>query len=72
MPRRLFEQVNDGLSPSAKAQLRAEVIFLTHNEQLHEVNLAWHPHARDLLWQPDLQKAKHSEGGMQNLRYKAA
>ena len=70
--RRLFEQVDDGLSPAAKAQLRAEVIFLTHNEQLHEVNLAWHPRAEDILWRPDLQETKRSEGGMQNLRYKAA
>jgi spore photoproduct lyase family protein len=69
---RLFEQVDHVLSPAAKAQLQAEVIFLTHNEQLHEVNLAWHPRAEDLLWRPDLQEAKRSEAGMQNLRYKAA
>jgi len=68
----LFEQIDDTLSPGAKEQLRAEIIFLTHNEQLHEVNLRWHPKAEDLLWRPDLQEVKRSEGGMLNLRYKAA
>ena len=68
----LFGQINDTLSPGAKEQLRAEVIFLTHNEQLHEVNLRWHPKAEEYLWRPDLQEVKRSEGGMLNLRYKAA
>ena len=67
----LFEQINDTLSPEAKEQLRAEIIFLTHNEQLHEVNLRWHPKAEEYLWRPDLQEVKRSEGGMLNLRYKA-
>jgi spore photoproduct lyase family protein len=67
----LFEQIDDTLSREAKEQLRAEIIFLTHNEQLHEVNLRWHPKAEDLLWRPDLQEVKRSEGGMLNLRYKA-
>lgn len=70
--RQLFEQLDVALSPAAKAQLRAEVIFLTHNEQLHEVNLAWHPRAEEILWRPDLQEAKRSESGMRNLRYRAA
>ena len=30
-------------SREAKAQLAAEVIFLTHTKELHEVNLGWHP-----------------------------
>jgi spore photoproduct lyase family protein len=68
----LFEQINDTLSPEAKEQLRAEIIFLTHNEQLHEVNLRWHPKAEEYLWRPDLQEVKRSEGGMLNLRYKAS
>ena len=68
--RRLFQQVDDRLSDAAKAQLRAEIIFLTHNAQLHEVNMRWHPRAEDHLWRPDLQETKRSEGGMWNLRYK--
>jgi spore photoproduct lyase len=70
--RRLFDQVDDALSPAAKEQLRAEIIFLTHNKQLHEVNMQWHPKAEDYLWRPDLQQVKRSEGGMWNLRYKVA
>ncbi len=66
----LFASLDDTLSPRAKAQLAAEVIFLTHNEGLHEVNLRWHPKAEALLWRPDLQEAKVSGTGSHNLRYK--
>lgn len=69
--RELFAQVDDSLSAAAKAQLRAEIIFLTHNEGLHEVNLRWHPKAEDFLWRPDIQETKRSEGGMLNLRYRS-
>jgi spore photoproduct lyase family protein len=68
----LFEQLDDGLSEAAKAQLACEVIFLTHNERLHETNLAWHPKAEDLLWRPDLQETKRSQNGMTNVRYQVA
>lgn len=66
----LFEQVNDTLSQKAKEQLQAEVVFLTHNEQMHEVNLGWHPQAEELLWKPELQETKVSQTGGVNLRYK--
>ena len=66
----LFEEVNDSLSPQAKAQMTAEIIFLTHNAGLHEVNLEWHPRAEELLWQPHLQEGKISHGGGANVRYK--
>jgi spore photoproduct lyase family protein len=66
----LFQLIDDTLSPQAKAQLQAEVVFLTHNEQLHEVNLGWHPQAEELLWRPDLQETKISGTGGKNLRYK--
>ena len=36
------------------------------------MNLRWHPKAEENLWRPDVQKVKRSEGGMQDLRYKAA
>ena len=69
--RQLFEQLDDVLTPQVKAQLQAEVIFLTHNEQLHDVNMQWHPKAEELLWRPDVQEAKVSQaGGGDNLRYK--
>ncbi len=66
----LLDELEDTLSPAAKAQLKAEVIFLTHNEQLHEVNLGWHPRAEEVLWRPDLQETKVSQQGGVNVRYR--
>ncbi|MFJ6653491.1 spore photoproduct lyase family protein [Microbacterium sp. NPDC091313] len=66
----LFAQLDDALHPRAKAQLAAEVIFLTHNEGLHEVNLGWHPKAEELLWTPAVQEAKRSQNGAENVRYR--
>ncbi|WP_182085913.1 spore photoproduct lyase family protein [Aureimonas sp. ME7] len=68
--RELFQQVADTLSPAAKAQLKCEVIMLTHNAGLHEVNMAWHPKGEAQLWRPDIQEEKVSQGGMVNLRYR--
>ncbi len=67
----LFQEIDDTLSPTAKAQLKCEVILLTHNAGLHAVNLGWHPRAEDLLWRPDIQEAKVSEGGGVNVRYRS-
>ena len=67
----LLEELDDVLSPAAKAQAAAEVIFLTHNAGLHEVNLGWHPRGEELLWRPDVQEAKRSGNGMENVRYRA-
>ncbi|HEX6172479.1 MAG TPA: spore photoproduct lyase family protein, partial [Candidatus Binatia bacterium] len=66
----LFKKLAGTLSSAAKEQLKAEVIFLTHNAALHEVNLRWHHRAEDWLWRPELQQKKLSQNGMWNLRYK--
>ena len=66
----LLEQLDDGIGPVARSQLAAEVILLTHNQALHEVNLGWHPRGEDVLWRPDIQETKRSEGGGENLRYR--
>jgi spore photoproduct lyase family protein len=68
----LFAQIDAVLSPQAKHQLAAEVIFLTHNQQLHEVNLGWHPRAEEILWRPELQETKRSSNGFLNVRYTAS
>jgi spore photoproduct lyase family protein len=68
----LLSTLDDGIGAAAKAQLAAEVIFLTHNENLHTVNLGWHPKAEELLWQPGIQEPKRSGTGGDNVRYKAA
>ncbi len=66
----LLTRLDDELGPAFKAQAAAEVIMLTHNRDLHEVNLGWHPTAEDALWRPDLQQAKRSQTGMWNVRYR--
>ncbi len=66
----LLEQVADGTDARTRGQLAAEVIFLTHNQALHEVNLGWHPKGEELLWRPDLQQAKRSQSGQLNVRYR--
>ena len=68
--RALLRDVDAALSPAAKAQLACEVIFLTHNEALHLVNLGWHPQVEALLWTPGNQEAKESEQGQRNVRYR--
>jgi spore photoproduct lyase len=66
----LLDQVEAGIGAKAKAQLACEVIMLTHNEALHEVNLGWHPKAEQVLWRPDLQQPKRSQTGGWNVRYR--
>jgi spore photoproduct lyase family protein len=66
----LLRELDDVLSPATKAQAAAEVIMMTHNKDLHEVNLGWHPQAEDLLWRPDIQQPKRSQNGQWNVRYR--
>jgi len=66
----LFTELDDVLPAAVKDQLAAEIIMLTHNRELHEVNLLWHPKAEELLWRPDIQEEKVSESGGVNLRYR--
>lgn len=68
----LLQQIADATTERTRAQLAAEIIFLTHNEGLHDVNLGWHPKGEELLWRPDLQQLKRSESGQWNVRYKSA
>jgi spore photoproduct lyase len=68
----LFEEIFDNVSGSAYTNLKHEVIFLTHNEALHDLNLKWHPKAEDLLWRPDIQEPKFSLNGAKNIRYSNA
>jgi spore photoproduct lyase len=67
----LFSMLDDALSEKAKRQIAAEIIFLTHSEELHEVNLRWHPKGEEILWRPELQEHKVSQAsGDRVLRYK--
>ncbi|MGK5638817.1 spore photoproduct lyase family protein [Streptomyces sp. URMC 126] len=65
----LFDHLDDVLPARVKRQAAAEVIMLTHNRALHEVNLGWHPRAEEMLWRPDVQEAKRSRNGALNVRY---
>jgi spore photoproduct lyase family protein len=69
--RELLLALGDATQPRTREQLAAEIIMLTHNERLHEVNLQWHPRAEQLLWRPGLQEGKRSENGAVNVRYRA-
>ncbi|MGW7660438.1 spore photoproduct lyase family protein [Streptomyces sp. NPDC054756] len=66
----LLRHLDDVLPARVKEQAAAEVIMLTHNEELHEVNLGWHPRAEDVLWRPEIQQAKRSQNGDRNVRYR--
>lgn len=65
----LFEHLNQSVQPKVKAQMSCEVIFLTHHQGQHDINLTLHPKAEALLWAPSLQEGKRSQFGGFNLRY---
>jgi DNA repair photolyase len=68
----LFRQVDRTLSPAARRQIKAEVIFLTHHPKLHAGNARWNPAAEALLWDPDRQEAKTTHRGDDGVvRYRA-
>jgi spore photoproduct lyase len=66
----LLGELDAGIGAAAKTQMAAEVILLTHNDRLHEVNLGWHPRAEELLWTPATQEPKRSQTGGWNVRYR--
>ena len=66
----LFTLVNMGVADKNKDKVKAEVIFLTHNEGKHKYNLANNLPGEDLLWNPDIQEGKISQYGGENIRYK--
>jgi spore photoproduct lyase len=66
----LLDQLADGTGRRFRDQAAAEVVFLTHNDRLHEVNLGWHPKAEQVLWRPEVQQPKRSQTGGWNVRYR--
>ena len=67
----LLRHLDDVLPDRVKGQAAAEVIMLTHNQGLHEVNLGWHPRAEEVLWTPSTQEPKRSQSGGLNVRYRS-
>jgi len=64
----LFSMCDDYID--YKNQVKAEVIFLTHNEKKHINNLKNKLPGEDLLWTPNNQETKTSQYGGVNIRYK--
>lgn len=68
----LFAAIDRVLTSAAKAQVKAEVIFLTHHPRAHELNLSWNPEAEALLWDPARQEGKTTHRGDGDVvRYRA-
>lgn len=65
----LFKQVDKVINSLFKYKVKAEVIFLTHNEDKHKYNLENNLPGEDLIWNPDIQRTKISQYGGKNLRY---
>ena len=65
----LFNRVNELIADKHKPQVLAEVIFLTHNESLHERNIVQDREGEELLWNPAIQENKTSQYGGENVRY---
>ena len=66
---KLFKLLDMLVKDEYKSEVKCEVIFLTHNKDKHEYNLANHLPGEELLWQPSLQEDKISQYGGKNIRY---
>tara|TARA_R100000315_G_scaffold38948_2_gene16593 strand:- start:1777 stop:2628 length:852 start_codon:yes stop_codon:yes gene_type:complete len=64
---KLFKLVDEIVDESIKNKVKAECIYLTHNEKMHSINSE---DAKDLLWKPEIQEKKTSNYGNVNIRYK--
>lgn len=64
----LFKTVNSIVK--YKDKVKAEVIFLTHNVEKHNYNIANNIPGEELLWSPERQEDKVSQYGGNNIRYK--
>ena len=47
--KKLWEEMNDTLTQKVKDQLKCEVIFLTHSQKLHDLNMEWNPKGEEFL-----------------------
>jgi spore photoproduct lyase len=66
----LFEGVDGLVDRKYKHLVKAEAIFLTHNDGKHQYNLTNKLPGENLLWKPKIQESKVSEYGGINIRYK--
>ncbi|WP_371256163.1 spore photoproduct lyase family protein [Rickettsia endosymbiont of Ixodes scapularis] len=69
---KLFEDLDQYINNQYKPFIKAECIFLTHNDKQHERNIASNRlESEALIWQPNIQENKVSEYGSKAVRYKA-
>lgn len=67
---KLFTFINENIEDQYKDSVKAEVIFLTHNDKLHQYNVLNNIPGEELLWNPAYQEKKVSCYGGHNVRYK--
>jgi len=65
----LFKLVDKYVDDAIKDKVKAECIFLTHNEDMHKYNVENNVSGEDLLWKPEVQEYKTSQYGGKNIRY---
>lgn len=65
----LFNLVDKHIHPMYKPLVKAECIFLTHNEEMHNYNVEHNVSGEELLWKPEFQEYKTSQYGGKNIRY---
>lgn len=66
----LLKYINQRLPETIKKQLKCEIICLTHDERLHELNKEWNPQGEEYLRRPSAQEYKINQRGSQVIRYK--
>ena len=67
----LFKQIEQNIDKQYKPLVKAECIFLTHNESQHLRNMsAGKTESEKLIWMPNIQEQKTSEYGGKAVRYK--
>jgi len=66
----LFDLVDKNIHHLFKHTVKAECIFLTHNEDMHQYNLTEGVDGENLLWRNEIQEAKTSQYGGKNIRYR--
>lgn len=67
---KLFKDLNALVKKEHRDKVKAEVIFLTHNEGKHDYNVEHNLPGEELLWKPHMQEAKVSQYGGRNIRYR--
>lgn len=69
---KLFQDIDQYIDVRYKSSIKAECIFLTHNDRQHQRNLeAGRLESEALIWKPEIQEDKISEYGGTAVRYKA-